>query len=118
MMSAVEALTKKFPGLDCGSCGAPTCQTLAEDIVRGAATANDCIYVLRRFPVFPGRSSFFPKHPICPVTMMMTTRAALGVHPYAHGGARCIRRAERHKNKREEYRMELQTVFELPDVRC
>ncbi len=47
MMSAVEALTKTFPGLDCGSCGAPTCQTLAEDIVRGEATANDCIYVLR-----------------------------------------------------------------------
>ncbi|MCU6746561.1 4Fe-4S dicluster domain-containing protein [Faecalicatena acetigenes] len=47
MMSTVEALTQKFPGLDCGSCGAPTCQTLAEDIVRGAATSNDCIYVLR-----------------------------------------------------------------------
>ena len=38
---------KKFPGLDCGSCGAPTCQTLAEDIVRGDAAPNDCIYVLR-----------------------------------------------------------------------
>lgn len=47
MMGKVEELTKKFPGLDCGSCGAPTCQTLAEDIVRGAATPNDCIYVLR-----------------------------------------------------------------------
>ncbi|HAX53424.1 [Fe-Fe] hydrogenase large subunit C-terminal domain-containing protein [Muricomes intestini] len=47
MMSTVEELTKKFPGLDCGSCGAPTCQTLAEDIVRGDATSNDCIYVLR-----------------------------------------------------------------------
>ena len=47
MMSTVEELTKKFPGLDCGSCGAPTCQTLAEDLVRGAATSNDCIYVLR-----------------------------------------------------------------------
>ena len=47
MMSDVEKLTAQFPGLDCGSCGAPTCQTLAEDIVRGAATPNDCIYVLR-----------------------------------------------------------------------
>ena len=43
----VERLTARFPGLDCGSCGAPTCQTLAEDIVRGEATPNDCIYVLR-----------------------------------------------------------------------
>ena len=47
MMSDVEDLTARFPGLDCGSCGAPTCQTLAEDIVRGDATPNDCIYVLR-----------------------------------------------------------------------
>ena len=47
MMSDVEKLTAMFPGLDCGSCGAPTCQTLAEDIVRGDATPNDCIYVLR-----------------------------------------------------------------------
>ena len=47
MMSNVEQLTAMFPGLDCGSCGAPTCQTLAEDIVRGEAEPNDCIYVLR-----------------------------------------------------------------------
>lgn len=47
MMHTVEELTQKFPGLDCGSCGAPTCQTLSEDIVRGVATSNDCIYVLR-----------------------------------------------------------------------
>ena len=47
MMSDVEDLTARFPGLDCGSCGAPTCQTLAEDIVRGDANPNDCIYVLR-----------------------------------------------------------------------
>lgn len=47
MMSDVEQLTAMFPGLDCGSCGAPTCQTLAEDIVRGEAAPNDCIYVLR-----------------------------------------------------------------------
>ena len=47
MMSDVEKLTARFPGLDCGSCGAPTCQTLAEDIVRGDAAPNDCIYVLR-----------------------------------------------------------------------
>ncbi|MDO4272293.1 MAG: [Fe-Fe] hydrogenase large subunit C-terminal domain-containing protein [Eubacteriales bacterium] len=47
MMKTVEDLTKRFPGLDCGSCGAPTCQALAEDIVRGEATVNDCTYVLR-----------------------------------------------------------------------
>lgn len=49
MMKTVEELTKNFPGLDCGSCGAPTCQALAEDIVRGEATVNDCTYVLRDY---------------------------------------------------------------------
>ena len=38
---------KKFPGLDCGSCGAPTCKALAEDIVRGGASETDCVYYLR-----------------------------------------------------------------------
>ncbi len=45
----VEELCKKFPGLDCGSCGAPTCKALAEDIVRGTAKEKDCIHVLRQF---------------------------------------------------------------------
>lgn len=49
MMNTVEELTKRFPGLDCGACGAPTCQALAEDIVRCEATSNDCIYVLRNY---------------------------------------------------------------------
>lgn len=47
MMDTVEDLTRNFPGLDCGSCGAPTCRALAEDIVREKATSNDCIYVFR-----------------------------------------------------------------------
>jgi hypothetical protein len=48
-MSEVEELMKKFPGLDCGSCGAPTCKALAEDIVRGVASPKDCVYVLKEF---------------------------------------------------------------------
>ncbi|MEG1576176.1 MAG: (Fe-S)-binding protein, partial [Clostridium sp.] len=43
----VERICKKLPGLDCGSCGAPTCKALAEDIVRGEAGERDCIYHLR-----------------------------------------------------------------------
>ena len=46
-MSRVEELREKFPGLDCGSCGAPTCKALAEDIVRGEALESDCIHILR-----------------------------------------------------------------------
>ena len=46
-LERVERLCKKFPGLDCGSCGAPTCKALAEDIVRGEASEKDCVYFLR-----------------------------------------------------------------------
>ena len=46
-LNQVERLMKKFPGLDCGSCGAPTCKALAEDIVRGEASETDCVYYLR-----------------------------------------------------------------------
>jgi iron only hydrogenase large subunit-like protein len=48
MLSKVEELCLKFPGLDCGSCGAPTCKALAEDIVRETASENDCIHILRK----------------------------------------------------------------------
>ncbi len=48
-MSQLEELMEKFPGLDCGSCGAPTCKALAEDIVRGEARETDCIHVLRSY---------------------------------------------------------------------
>ena len=46
-LERVERLCKKLPGLDCGSCGAPTCKALAEDIVRGEASERDCVYYLR-----------------------------------------------------------------------
>lgn len=46
-LNQVERLLKKLPGLDCGSCGAPTCKALAEDIVRGEAREEDCVYYLR-----------------------------------------------------------------------
>lgn len=47
-MEEAEALMDKFPGLDCGSCGAPTCRALAEDIVRGVASERYCFAVLRK----------------------------------------------------------------------
>ena len=43
----IDELERSLPGLDCGSCGAPTCKALAEDIVRSEADEKDCIYYLR-----------------------------------------------------------------------
>jgi Na+-translocating ferredoxin:NAD+ oxidoreductase RNF subunit RnfB len=33
--------------LDCGSCGAPSCRALAEDIVNNEAEESDCIINMR-----------------------------------------------------------------------
>lgn len=44
-----EELIKKLPGTDCGVCGAPDCKTLAEDIVRGEARLEDCIYMNKKY---------------------------------------------------------------------
>ena len=49
MMGLIEELTEQLPGLYCGSCGAPTCRALAEDIVRGNAPKNDCIYSFHEY---------------------------------------------------------------------
>lgn len=47
MMDRMEQICKTLPGLDCGSCGAPTCRALAEDIVKGNAKETDCIHKLK-----------------------------------------------------------------------
>ena len=46
-MSEIEAIYKELPHLDCGSCGAPNCHALAEDIVKGDADRQDCLIKLR-----------------------------------------------------------------------
>jgi iron only hydrogenase large subunit-like protein len=47
MMAGIERIVKVLPDLDCGSCGAPSCRALAEDIVTQKARLNDCIFILR-----------------------------------------------------------------------
>lgn len=44
-----QQILSGLPGLDCGSCGSPTCKALAEDIVKGVdfAKPGDCIYLMR-----------------------------------------------------------------------
>jgi Na+-translocating ferredoxin:NAD+ oxidoreductase RNF subunit RnfB len=43
----IDNTLKRLPGLDCGSCGSPTCRALAEDIVQGTASETDCVFRLR-----------------------------------------------------------------------
>ena len=48
LMQEIEVISERLPQLDCGSCGAPTCRALAEDIVRGMARETDCIFRMRK----------------------------------------------------------------------
>ncbi len=43
----MEHICERLPGLDCGCCGAPTCQAFAEDIVRGNSEVEDCTVLMR-----------------------------------------------------------------------
>ena len=45
MMADIQKLRSSLPGIDCGSCGAPTCRAFAEDVVKGNAKATDCLIV-------------------------------------------------------------------------
>ncbi len=47
MMEKLEEINNELPGLDCACCGAPNCRALAEDIVRGNAHLEDCVFILK-----------------------------------------------------------------------
>ena len=47
-LAQIQEIREGLCDLDCGSCGAPTCQALAEDIVKGEASPDDCIIRLRQ----------------------------------------------------------------------
>ncbi len=47
-LTALEKEIEILPGLDCAACGAPDCETLAEDIVNGQAKRTDCVFMLRK----------------------------------------------------------------------
>ena len=46
-MSRIDQITESLQGLDCGSCGSPSCRAFAEDIVNGQCKKDECIFVLR-----------------------------------------------------------------------
>ncbi|WP_202710701.1 [Fe-Fe] hydrogenase large subunit C-terminal domain-containing protein [Sporosalibacterium faouarense] len=43
----IKEIAGLLPGLDCGSCGSPTCTALAEDIVRGFGNLEDCVFRMK-----------------------------------------------------------------------
>ncbi len=48
-LQKVDRILCQLPGIDCGSCGAPNCHALAEDMVQGKAKMTDCIFLQNRY---------------------------------------------------------------------
>lgn len=42
MMADIQRFRATLPGIDCGSCGAPTCRAFAEDVIKKNASPDDC----------------------------------------------------------------------------
>ena len=42
MMADIQKFKSTLPGIDCGSCGAPTCRAFAEDVIKKTACPEDC----------------------------------------------------------------------------
>lgn len=45
MKRKMKGIREELPGKDCAACGAPTCEALAKDIVRGEAEPDDCVFL-------------------------------------------------------------------------
>ncbi|MFA8299912.1 MAG: [Fe-Fe] hydrogenase large subunit C-terminal domain-containing protein [Hyphomicrobiales bacterium] len=46
-MKKTQKLMCYLPGFDCGACGAPSCDSLAQDIAQGNATLSHCVFMQR-----------------------------------------------------------------------
>ena len=42
MLADIHTFKDTLPGIDCGSCGAPTCRAFAEDVIKGLADYDGC----------------------------------------------------------------------------
>jgi uncharacterized Fe-S cluster-containing protein len=40
-----DRLVASLPRKDCAACGAPSCEVLATDVLRGEARIEDCVFV-------------------------------------------------------------------------
>jgi iron only hydrogenase large subunit-like protein len=47
-MQRRHQLYEMLPKIDCGACGAPTCMTFAEDVVRGDSEADECVFLMMK----------------------------------------------------------------------
>jgi iron only hydrogenase large subunit-like protein len=47
-MNRIQLLLETLPNIDCCACGSPTCRALAEDILKGEKSIEDCVVLRNR----------------------------------------------------------------------
>ena len=48
IMLKIDEIEEKLPGIDCASCGSPSCACFAQDVAMGNADITDCVFVMKK----------------------------------------------------------------------
>lgn len=48
IMLKIDEIEEKLPGIDCASCGSPSCACFAQDVAMGNADIKDCVFVMKQ----------------------------------------------------------------------
>ena len=70
-LKQMNALYATLPGIDCGSCGRPSCRAMAADLAKGEGEITDCIFKLKeRITALSARiSDLCAKNPQTPTSL-------------------------------------------------
>ena len=52
MVENMKRIEGMLPGIDCSACGAPTCNALAEDVIRNESKIENCIFAHKKMDEF------------------------------------------------------------------
>ena len=52
MVENMKRIEGMLPGIDCSACGAPTCNALAEDVIRNESKIENCIFAHKKMEEF------------------------------------------------------------------
>lgn len=48
IMLKIDEIEEKLPGIDCASCGSPSCACFAQDVALGKSKLSDCVFVMKK----------------------------------------------------------------------
>ena len=44
----IDEIEEQLPGIDCASCGSPSCACFAQDVAMGNSKLNDCVFIMKK----------------------------------------------------------------------